>query len=89
MILHNVLKPFSKLVYDDDDDDDGNVSTYKILGSLEILAIKNQRFLSFQIYLHVSSRCRMVKVLDLKSNGIFPCRLEPCQLQNMFLAISI
>ena len=31
----------SKLVYDDDYDDDGNVSTYKILGSLEILAIKN------------------------------------------------
>ena len=40
MILHNDFKPFSKLVYDDDDDD-GNVSTYRILGSLEILAIKN------------------------------------------------
>ena len=31
---------FSKLVYDGNDD--GNVSTYKILGSLEILAIKNR-----------------------------------------------
>ena len=40
MILHNEFKPFSKLVYDDDDDDE-NVSTYRILGSLEILAIKN------------------------------------------------
>ena len=39
MILHNEFKPFSKLVYDDDDDDE-NVSTYKILGLLEILAIK-------------------------------------------------
>ena len=38
MILHNEFKPFSKLVYDDDDE---NVSTYRILGSLEILAIKN------------------------------------------------
>ena len=37
MILHYELKPFSKLV---DDDDDENVSTYKILGSLKILAIK-------------------------------------------------
>ena len=41
MILHNEFKPFSKLVYDDDDDD-GNVSTYRILGSLEILAIKKE-----------------------------------------------
>ena len=36
MILHNEFKPFRKLVYEE-----GNVRTYKILGSLEILAIKN------------------------------------------------
>ena len=41
--FYNDFETFSKLVHDDDDDDgNGNVSTNKILGSLEILAIKNE-----------------------------------------------
>ena len=51
MILYNEFEPFSKLVnselYNDFDIfsklvENGNVSTNKILGSLEILAIKNE-----------------------------------------------
>ena len=41
--FYNDFEIFSKLVHDDENDDDdgnGNVSTNKILGSLEILAIK-------------------------------------------------
>ena len=34
------MDTFSKLMYDDDDEKE-NVITYKILGSLKILAIKN------------------------------------------------
>ena len=42
--FYNDFETFSKLVHDDDDDDgNGNVSTNKILGSLEILAIKNDK----------------------------------------------
>ena len=37
VILHNEFKPFRKLVYEE-----GNVRTYKILGLLEILEIKNK-----------------------------------------------
>ena len=32
-----------------------------------------------------SSRGRVVKALDLKSNGIFPRRFEPCRLRKSFL----
>ena len=41
--LFQNINTFSKLVYDDEEDgeEEGNVRTYKILGSLEILAIKN------------------------------------------------
>ena len=62
MILYNEFVPFSKLVnsefYNDfetfsklvhengNENENGNVSTNKILGSLEILAIKNEK--SFQ-----------------------------------------
>ena len=55
MILYNEFEPFSKLVksefnndfeifsklVDENGNGNGNVSTNKILGSLEILAIKN------------------------------------------------
>ena len=56
MILYNEFEPFSKLVnsefYNDfetfsklvHENENGNVSTNKILGSLEILAIKNEIF---------------------------------------------
>ena len=33
--------------------------------------------------LYVSSRGRVVKALDLKSNGIFPRRFESCRLRNI------
>ena len=44
--LFQNINTFSKLVYDDEEDgeEEGNVRTYKILGSLEILAIKNHKF---------------------------------------------
>ena len=39
------------MVYDDDDEEEENVTTYKILGSLEILTIKKkQRTLLTQIW---------------------------------------
>ena len=39
--FYNYFEIFSKLVHgNDDENDDGNVSTNKIIGSLEILAIK-------------------------------------------------
>ena len=33
---------------------------------------------------YISSRGRVVKALDLKSNGIFPRRFEPCSQRNCF-----
>ena len=42
--FYNDFEIFSKLVHEngnENDDENGNVSTNKILGSLEILAIKN------------------------------------------------
>ena len=60
MILYNEFEPFSKLVNSEFYNDfetfsklvhEGNVSTNKILGSLEILAIKNISILVTKIIL--------------------------------------
>ena len=40
--IYNDFETFSKLVHENENEN-GNVSTNKILGSLEILAIKNER----------------------------------------------
>ena len=41
----------------------------------------------YSVFSHIkvtSSRGRVVKALDLKSNGIFPRRFEPCRLRILF-----
>ena len=71
MILYNEFEPFSKLVnsefYNDfeifsklvhgNGNENENVSTNKILGSLEILAIKNMRFYEVDTRHHVKRLC--------------------------------
>ena len=38
-------------------------------------------------FLHSSSRGRVVKALDLKSNGLCPRRFDPCRLPNHFFSL--
>ena len=37
----------------------------------------------------VSNRGRVVKALDLKSNGVSPRRFESCRLRSFFLSLEV